>query len=88
LARILKRQDLCIDVFELRIAVGMLRAFLGFPVDLPAIPEPFEQLRNAARRNLMAHLTQRRRELGVALGSDVPPKKQAVAKNSEANSIR
>ena len=46
----------------------MLRAFLGFPVDLPAIPEPFEQLRNAARRNLMAHLTQRRRELGVALG--------------------
>ena len=46
----------------------MLRAFLGFPVDLPTIPEPFEQLRNAARRNLMAHLTQRRRELGVALG--------------------
>jgi hypothetical protein len=68
LARILKRQDLCIDMFELRIAVGMLRAFLGFPVDLPTIPEPFEQPRNAARRNLMAHLTQRRRELGVALG--------------------
>jgi hypothetical protein len=37
LGRVLKRQGLRIDVFELRVAVGRVRAVLGFPVDLPAI---------------------------------------------------
>lgn len=63
----LEGQNLRVDVLELRVAIGVARAFLGLAIDLPAIAEPFEQLRDARRRDLMSHLAQRRCKLGVAL---------------------
>ena len=60
------RRGLRIDVLELRVAIGMASAILALAIDLTAIAEAFEQLRNAARRNAMSHVAQRRGELGVA----------------------
>src|SRR5208283_5277176 len=62
----LMRFNLRVDVLELRVAIGMASAFLALAIDLTAVAEAFEQLRDAARRNAMPHVAQRRGELGVA----------------------
>src|ERR1019366_1244243 len=64
----LKGFDLRVDEFELSVPVGMLAAFQALAVDLTTVAERFEQLRNPARRNPMPHLSQRERELLMALG--------------------
>src|SRR5208283_5536316 len=42
----LMRFDLRVDVLELRVPIGMASAFLALAIDLTAIAEAFEQLRN------------------------------------------
>src|SRR6202043_3578891 len=65
----LESDDLPVDVLELRlsVAVGMMAAFLGLAIDLPAIAKAFQQFGDAARRYLMPHVAQRRGELRMAL---------------------
>jgi hypothetical protein len=46
LPTLLKRPDLLVDMLELRIAIGMHAAFLGFPIGLQAIVQIVEQPRN------------------------------------------
>ena len=43
----LMRFDLRVDVLELRVAIGMASALLALTIDLTAIAEAFEQLRDA-----------------------------------------
>jgi hypothetical protein len=64
----LKGFDLCVDMFELSVPVDMMAALQALAVDLAAVAETFEQLRNPARRNAMPYIAQRQREFGVALG--------------------
>ena len=64
----LQGNHLLIDMLELGVTVGMMAALLGLTIDLATIREAFEQRRDAARRNLMPHAAQRRREFRMALG--------------------
>jgi hypothetical protein len=43
----LEGYDLLVDVLELSIAVGMMAAFLGLAIDLPAVEKAFEQSRSS-----------------------------------------
>src|SRR5258708_10609057 len=54
-----------VDVLELRIAVGMLRALVGLAVRLPAVAERRQQSLHAAGADLVALLLQRSRQLVV-----------------------
>jgi hypothetical protein len=60
------RDRLGVDVLELRIAVGMLRALVGLAVRLPAVAERRQQSLHAAGADLVALLLQRVRHLVVA----------------------
>ena len=64
----LKSRDLRVDMLELSVPVEMTAAFQALAVDLTAVAETIEQLRNPARRNTMPHVAQRERELRMALG--------------------
>src|SRR5207253_8749400 len=66
LPRGLCRNRLGVDVFELRIAVGMLRALVGLAVRLPAVAERRQQSLDAAGADRVALLLQRVRQLVVA----------------------
>lgn len=54
-------------MLELSIAIGVVGAFLGLAVDVAAVPQPFQQLRDARGTHLVAHTAQRRRQIGMAL---------------------
>ena len=66
MAGVLEGQNLRVDVLELRVAIGMVRALLGLAVDLAAIAELFQQIRNACLGNLVSHLAQNGSKFGVA----------------------
>ena len=78
------RFDLCVDVLELRVAIGMASTFLALAIDLTAIAKTFEQLGNPARRNEMSHVAQRRGELHVAF--QIPT--AAAASDRRASPVR
>ena len=67
LARGLRRNHLCVDVLELRVAVGMLRSLVGLAVRLPPVAEARQQALHAAGADLVALLLQRDGQLVVAL---------------------
>jgi len=58
-----------VDVLELPIAVGMLRALVGLAVRLPAVAERRQQSLHAAGADLVALLLQRVRHLVVAFST-------------------
>lgn len=51
----LEFQDLGVDVFELRVTVGMRAAFLGLAIDLPTKTQLFQQSGDAALVDYVAH---------------------------------
>src|SRR5208283_861891 len=57
-----------VDVFELSVPVDMMAALQALAIDLAAIAEAFEQLRDPGRRDPMPQAFQRQRELRMALG--------------------
>ena len=63
LAGRLKGFDLRVDMLELGVPVDMMTAFQALAVDLTAVSEAIEPLRNSARGNPMAPFPQRLREL-------------------------
>ena len=68
LASGLKRRGLRVDMLELRVPIRMTAAFLGLAIDLTAVAEAFEQLRNPARRHPVSDIAKCERQFGVALG--------------------
>ena len=64
----LKGFNLRVDVFELSVPVDMMAALQALAIDLAAIAEAFEQLRDPGRRDPMPQALQRQRELRMALG--------------------
>jgi hypothetical protein len=54
----LKRPDLRVDMLEVRIAIGMRAAFLGFPIGLQAIVEVVEQPGDGVVTHVMPLLSQ------------------------------
>src|SRR5712692_4178529 len=59
--------DLIIDVLELRVAVGMIRAFLGLPVPLEAVVHRAQKLRHLLMADRMVLAREFRRERPRAL---------------------
>src|SRR5712692_10504725 len=59
--------DLIIDVLELRVAVGMIRAFLGLPVPLEAVVHRAQELRHLLMADRMVLAREFRRERPRAL---------------------
>jgi hypothetical protein len=59
----LGRKHFGIDVFELGVAIGVARALIGFPVDLPRETDLGEQLAHAVGADRVAHGDKRRRQL-------------------------
>ena len=63
----LRRHDLRVDVLELRVAIGMLRAFVRLAIVLAREAELHQLLAHRVGADRMAHLRQRRGELVHAL---------------------
>src|SRR5229473_7018036 len=63
LARCLGGKHFSIDVFELRVAIGVARAVVGFPVDLPRETDLGQQLAHAVGADRVAHGGKRGRQL-------------------------
>jgi len=63
-----------VDVPELRVTVGMLRALPGLDVRLQAVPQAAQQLRHLREMNLMTQLAQPLGKMPDALGR--PPQKR------------
>ena len=51
----LRRKHLAVDMLELGIAIGMVRAFIGLAVRLPRKAKPGEKLAHAVRADRMPH---------------------------------
>ena len=58
-----------VDVFELRVSVGMLFAFDRLPIRLKAVAQLLQQSSNGSRTDAVAHATQLRRKTARTFGS-------------------
>ena len=64
----LRRNDFCVDVLELRVAVGMVRAFVRLAIELARKAEFDQFLAHSVGADPMAHRRQRFSEFVHALG--------------------
>ncbi len=63
LSSLLRRENFAIDVLELGISIGVMRAFVRLAVGLARKAEPSEQLAHGVRADFVPHLNEGRRQL-------------------------
>ncbi len=82
----MERQNLLVDVRELRVPISMVTAFFGLAVDLAAVSKLPQQLAHRVGTSPVSHRPQRRCQLGSALGNP-PQRPHRIAERHRVDQI-